>query len=98
MRKPSNRIDFIFVTVLLAVLTACQNQPTETAKSATTTQNLSSEDLAGHTIQRRAVEAVIWSTPAVNFDRMYQAMVNDAKAGEGSIEGSGANSRCILVG
>ena len=23
-------------------------------------------------------------TPAVNFDRMYQAMVHDAKAGEGS--------------
>jgi hypothetical protein len=72
------------VTVLLAFLTACQNQPTETAKPATTAQNLSSEDLASHTIQRRAVEAVIWSTPAVNFDRMYQAMVHDAKAGEGS--------------
>jgi len=46
--------------------------------------NLSSEDVASRTIQRRAVEAVIWSTPAVNFDRMDQAMVNDAKAGEGN--------------
>ena len=35
-------------------------------------------------IERRAVETVIWGTPAVNFDRMYQAMVHDAKAGEGS--------------
>jgi hypothetical protein len=84
VRRSSNRIDFIFVTVLLAVLTACQNQPTETAKPVTTPQNLSSQDLASRTIQRRAVEAVIWSTPAVNFDRMYQAMVHDAKAGEGS--------------
>jgi hypothetical protein len=84
VRRPSNRIDFIFVTVLLAVLTACQNQPTETAKAATTAQNLSSEDLAGRAIQRRAVEAVIWSTPAVNFDRMYRAMVHDAKSGEGN--------------
>jgi hypothetical protein len=53
-------------------------------KPATTLHNLSSEDVASRTIQRRAVEAVIWSTPAVNFDRMDQAMVNDAKAGEGN--------------
>jgi hypothetical protein len=45
---------------------------------------LSPDDLATRTIHRRAVEAVIWSTPAVNFDRMYQSMVHDAKAGEGS--------------
>jgi hypothetical protein len=30
------------------------------------------------------VEAVIWGTPAVNFDVMYQAMVRDAKTSEGS--------------
>ena len=47
-------------------------------------QNLSSEELARRTVYRRAVEAVIWGTPAVNFDVMYQAMVCDAKAGEGS--------------
>lgn len=42
------------------------------------------EELSQRTVQRRAVEAVIWGTPAVNFDRMYQAMVHDANAGEGS--------------
>ena len=47
-------------------------------------QNLSSEELARRTVYRRAVEAVIWGTPAVNFDVIYQAMVRDAKAGEGS--------------
>ncbi len=47
-------------------------------------QDLSSEDHAHRTVERRAIEAVIWGTPAVNFDLMYQAMVRDAKAGEGS--------------
>jgi hypothetical protein len=40
--------------------------------------------LAERTLHRRAVEAVIWGMPAVNFDLMYQAMVRDAKAGAGS--------------
>jgi hypothetical protein len=53
-------------------------------KENTMAQNLSANDLARRTVERRAVEAVIWGIPAVNFDRMYQAMVNDAKAGEGS--------------
>ena len=44
------------------------------------TQNFSSQDLARRTVQRRAVEAVIWGTPAVNFDVMYQAMLRDVKA------------------
>src|SRR5580700_6705512 len=44
----------------------------------------SSDDLARRTVERRAIEAAIWGTPAVNFDVMYQAMVRDAKAGEGS--------------
>jgi len=47
-------------------------------------QTFSSEDLARRTVERRAVEAVIWGTPAVNFDVMYQAMVRDAKSGDGS--------------
>lgn len=83
MRKPPDNINVIG-TVLLAFLTACQNQPTETPKPATTAQNISAGDLTQRAIQRRAIEAVIWSTPAVNFDRMYEAMVHDAKAGEGS--------------
>ena len=30
-------------------------------------------ELAERTLHRRAVEAVIWGMPAVNFDLMYQA-------------------------
>jgi hypothetical protein len=32
-------------------------------------------ELAERTVERRAVEAVIWGMPAVNFDLMCQAMV-----------------------
>lgn len=37
-------------------------------------QETSPSDLVARTTQRRAVEAVIWGMPAVNFDRMFQAM------------------------
>jgi hypothetical protein len=50
----------------------------------TIAQNFSAEELTRRTLQRRAVEAVIWGMPAVNFDLMYQAMLRDAKAGPGS--------------
>jgi hypothetical protein len=35
-------------------------------------------DLADRAVHRRAVEAVIWGMPAVNYDLMYQAMVRQA--------------------
>ena len=47
-------------------------------------RDFSAEDLARRMTERRAVEAVIWGMPAVNFDLMYQAMIRDAKAGAGS--------------
>jgi hypothetical protein len=43
------------------------------------------EELARRTLHRRAVEAVIWGMPAVNYDLMYQAMVRDAKGGPNQI-------------
>lgn len=38
-------------------------------------ENFSADELARRTIERRAVEAVIWGMPAVNFELMYQATV-----------------------
>ena len=35
-------------------------------------------------MERRAVEAVIWGMPAVNYDMMFQAIMRDTKAGPGS--------------
>lgn len=46
--------------------------------------SFSAEDLARRAIERRAIEAVSWGMPAVNFDLMLQAMQRDAKAGPGS--------------
>lgn len=40
-----------------------------------------STDLAERAIQRRAIEAVIWGMPAVNYHLMYQEMVNKVKGG-----------------
>jgi hypothetical protein len=42
-------------------------------------QNFSPEDLSRRTVKRRAIEAVIWGVPVVNYDLMYQAAVREAK-------------------
>jgi len=44
------------------------------ATASAQAQQFSAEDLARRTIARRAVEAVIWGVPAVNYDLMYQEM------------------------
>jgi hypothetical protein len=45
------------------------------AANSASAQNLSVEDLARRAIERRAVEAVIWGMPAVNYDLMLQEML-----------------------
>lgn len=55
------------------------------AVSSTHAQTLSTDDLARRAIERRAVEAVNWGMPAVNYDRMFQAMVNSAKGASNQI-------------
>jgi hypothetical protein len=46
-------------------------------------QNLSPEEINNRQIQRRAVEAVIWGMPAVNYDLMLQeALKTGAKENE----------------
>lgn len=48
-------------------------------------QKLSADDLARRTVERRAVEAVIWGIPAVNYDLMLQAMLNKTSAKQNEI-------------
>jgi hypothetical protein len=81
MKTSRSSITALVIGSLLC-LCACQEKQSETKPQ--TTSSSTSADLAERTLRRRAVEAVIWGMPAVNFDRMYQAMVHDAKAGEGS--------------
>jgi hypothetical protein len=59
-------------TVIAALALIC-------AIASARTQDFSAEDLARRTIERRAVEAVNWGMPAVNFDLMLQAMIGSAK-------------------
>jgi hypothetical protein len=47
--------------------------------TAALAQNAPANDLADRTLQRRAVEAVIWGMPAVNYDLMLQEMLGKTK-------------------
>ena len=67
------------------ILAACESKAPETVKPAATAPVFSSQNLAQRTIERRAIEAVIWGMPAVNYDLMYQAMVRDAKGAPNQI-------------
>jgi hypothetical protein len=53
---------------------------TEVPASASERETYSPDDLVRRAIERRAIEAVNWGMPIVNFDRIYQAAV---KAGAG---------------
>jgi hypothetical protein len=58
--------------VLMA--TASQTQPQQRQ------QPLSSEELTSRSIQRRAVEAIVWGMPAVNFEGMLEAVIANGGA------------------
>src|SRR5471032_3711423 len=47
--------------------------PVQVASAAVSTSKWSPADLAERTVERRAVEAVFWGMPAVNFELMLQA-------------------------
>jgi hypothetical protein len=52
-------------TVIAALALIC-------AIASARAQDFSAEDLARRTIERRAIEAVIWGMPAVNLDRCFR--------------------------
>src|ERR1700756_544096 len=60
-----------FVILSAALFVTMQVAPQFMARAQTVT----AQDLARRTIERRAVEAVIWGMPAVNLDLMLQAML-----------------------
>jgi hypothetical protein len=66
---------------LTITTTAQEKKPQPGAK---TESAFTPAQLAERTLHRRAVEAVIWGMPAVNYDLMVQAMIRDAKAGAGT--------------
>ena len=48
-------------------------------------QTFTAEQLTERTLHRRAMEAIIWGIPVVNYDLMFQSMVRDAKGGVNQI-------------
>jgi hypothetical protein len=45
------------------------------AAASVSAQNYAPDDLGHRTVERRAIETVIWGMPAVNFDLMLQEML-----------------------
>ena len=70
-----------------------ESKSTSAAKAAVQKlQDLSAKELNQRMIERRAIEAIIWGMPAVNFELMYQAMVTIVSA-ENRQESRGAQAR-----
>jgi hypothetical protein len=71
-------------TVTLMSLAGCQRGPAPGAGSAPAAApaagHQSPADLSRRVIERRAVEAVIWGMPAVNFQRMLDAAIQHGAA------------------
>src|SRR6516162_4338409 len=64
------------VLTSMAALTACtQTQPPTNSMMDSSPTNLSVDALNRRATERRAVEAVIWGMPVVNYELMYREMV-----------------------
>src|SRR5262249_45605395 len=59
--------------------TAKGSAPMRSPTGSSATATVDASELTRRAIERRAVEAVIWGMPAVNFDLMYQAMVRETQ-------------------
>jgi hypothetical protein len=64
----------LIATASLALIAGCKEAGTPVQMNPVTrSTTLSPADLAHRSLERRAVEAVIWGMPAVNYDLMVQA-------------------------
>ena len=67
---------FALVLTSVAALTSCaQTQTPANSQTGSSPTNLSADALNRRATERRAVEAVIWGMPVVNYELMYQEMV-----------------------
>jgi hypothetical protein len=69
----------IILAFYLAMSTGCAAHPADTASPK------SAEHIQTAAIHRRAVEAVIWGMPAVNYDLMLQEMLNTTAAKQNEV-------------
>ena len=67
---------FALVLTSVTALTSCaQTQTPANSQTGSSPTNLSADALNRRATERRAVEAVIWGMPVVNYELMYQEMV-----------------------
>jgi hypothetical protein len=66
-------------------LTACEQKKGEVPVSTSTQSSSSTADVNNSLLHARAVEAVIWGMPAVNYDLMLQEMLNKTSAKENQV-------------
>ncbi|MEZ2345452.1 DUF1254 domain-containing protein [Terriglobus sp. RCC_193] len=73
----------VIATCFLLTLTACEQQKKETMTS--TTQSATSANVQNNVLRSRAVQAVIWGMPAVNYDLMLQEMLNKTSSRQNEV-------------
>src|SRR5262245_29720416 len=87
--KPRRELSVATVGVCLLSM-ACGNPPAPPSSGPATTTTASATDrspeaLTRRTVQRRAVQAVIWGMPAVNTDLMRQEMFRKTAGKENEV-------------
>jgi len=79
---------FVAASILMGLLMGCE-QPKQTEdmpqKDAGAKTSMSPQELSNRTVERRAVEAVIWGMPAVNYDLMLQEMLTKTTGKVGQV-------------
>jgi hypothetical protein len=74
----------ITAAFLMLLVTACDQQKKQEAPVSTSSQNTSGS-VNDSLVHSRAVEAVIWGMPAVNYDLMLQEMLTKTQAKVGQV-------------
>jgi hypothetical protein len=76
------KLTILLLTTAMALTACTQNQlpASSTSRSSPIASNLSADDISRRNVERRAIEAVMWGMPAVNFERMLQAAIDNGAA------------------
>ena len=74
------------LALALAITALNRVEGEESSTDSSAAASAKAEELNRRSIERRAVEAVIWGMPAVNYERMLQAAIaNGAKTEPGRL-------------
>ncbi len=80
------RITLVSAATILAIsLTACEQKKVEAPVTTSAPASAQSSDVNNSLLHSRAVEAVIWGMPAVNYDLMLQEMLTKTTGKVGQV-------------